>query len=38
MQTPNKHNGPHDITCEVFPEATEPKRFHLNELSYHEIR
>ncbi len=38
IQTPNKHNGPHDVTREVFPEAKNAKGFHLNEMSYYEIQ
>ena len=35
--TPNKLSGPHDCTKEVFPNATEPKGFHLNETTYRDL-
>ena len=35
--TPNRLNGPHDITKEVFPEARDALGFHLNESTYREM-
>ena len=32
--TPNRLNGPHDVTRTEFPEAKEPLGFHLNESTY----
>ncbi|MBI2524432.1 MAG: methyltransferase domain-containing protein [Candidatus Rokubacteria bacterium] len=35
--TPNRIFGPHDITRVLYPEATEPLGFHLNETTYREL-
>jgi SAM-dependent methyltransferase len=35
--TPNRVNGPHDVTAEEFPDAREPIGFHLNETTYAEL-
>lgn len=35
--TPNRLNGPADVTRDVFPEATEPLGFHLNETTNREL-
>jgi 2-polyprenyl-3-methyl-5-hydroxy-6-metoxy-1,4-benzoquinol methylase len=34
---PNRLTGPHDVTRIVYPYATEPMGFHLNEFSYKDI-
>lgn len=35
--SPNRINGPHDITRSIFPDAKEALGFHLNESTYKEI-
>jgi len=34
---PNRFTGPHDVTRIIYPDATEPMGFHLNEFSYGDI-
>jgi 2-polyprenyl-3-methyl-5-hydroxy-6-metoxy-1,4-benzoquinol methylase len=35
--TPNRYMGPYDITRELYPEATVPLGFHLNETTHREL-
>jgi len=38
VHTPNRINGPHDVTSVVYPESREPIGFHLNEVTYSELK